>query len=101
MRKSIEITSANIIQATIESNGYHGGDAGHGGFVSLEIKDLASTCMDVEVDRSVGDLERVKLTFRGDCEKETLLAALKFFVQALEEERGENRESMLRIEEVQ
>lgn len=100
MNKSIEITSANIIQATIESNGYHGGDAGHGGFVSLEIKDLASTCMDVEVDRHMGDLERVKLTFRGDCEKETLLTALRFFVKALEEERGEREEPMVRIEEI-
>ena len=37
------IVSLNVMEVQVADTGYQGGDAGHGGFVSLRIKDLAST----------------------------------------------------------
>jgi hypothetical protein len=76
-------TNANILEASIEHNGLKGGDAGHGGFVELTFRDVASTSMEVNGQES----ELVSLTFRGDTERETLLEALKFFVKELEDHK--------------
>jgi hypothetical protein len=76
-----EFTSANIIGVTLEHNGFQGGDAGHGGFVKLVIKDLASTCMEVNGQ----ECEKFELVFRGDTERHTFLSALKMVVKELED----------------
>lgn len=81
--------SANILKTGIESTGYQGGDAGHGGFTTITFKDEASTCMDIEIngkklqEKSLNN--KIKITFRGDTEQNTLLQALKFLTIRLEE----------------
>jgi hypothetical protein len=88
-----EFTSANIIGVTVEHNGYHNGDAGHGGYVKITIKDLASTAMECNVVENMGfldvyqhdDVAAIELIFRGSTERATLLAALKMAVKELEE----------------
>jgi hypothetical protein len=76
-----EFTSHNIIGVTLEHNGFGGGDAGHGGFVKLKIKNLASTDMTLNGI----DCDEFELMFRGDSERETFLSALKMIVKELEE----------------
>jgi hypothetical protein len=76
-----EFVSANIIGVTLEHNGFKGGDAGHGGFVKLTIKDLASTCMELNGK----ECEKFELAFYGDTERDTFLSALKMVVKELEE----------------
>lgn len=75
-----EIVSANIIGVLVEHNGIQGGDAGHGGYVKINIKDLASTSMEVNGE----DGANLELIMRGDTERETLIDALKFIVNELE-----------------
>lgn len=73
--------NANIISVTLEHNGFQGGDAGHGGFVKITIKDLSSTCMKLNGK----DCESFELEFKGDAERITLLSALKMITKELEE----------------
>jgi hypothetical protein len=78
-----EFTNCNILGVTLEHNGIKGGDLGHGGFVSITIEDLAGTYMEVN------DMEadKVKITLKGDAERETLLEALKMIVTELEQNK--------------
>lgn len=73
--------NANIISVTLEHNGFQGGDAGHGGFVKITIKDLSGTCMMLNGK----DCESFELEFKGDAERITLLSALKMITKELEE----------------
>lgn len=73
--------SANILEVTVEHNGYQGGDAGHGGYVKITFYDQASTCMAVNGN----ECENFEIVFRGDSERDTLLAGLKMIVKELEE----------------
>ena len=40
-----EMVNANILEVETGTNGYHGGDSGHGGRAILRLSDLASTDM--------------------------------------------------------
>ena len=35
-----EFISANFLETTVEHNGCHGGDAGHGGFVKITFENI-------------------------------------------------------------
>lgn len=74
-----QFTSANIIQAELTENGYGGGDAGHGGFVTIYIKDISSTCMFVNGQ----ERSEFQLTVKGDTERDTLADALLTIAMAL------------------
>jgi hypothetical protein len=78
-----EFTNCNILGVTLEHNGIKGGDAGHGGFVSITIEDLAGTYMEVNDNEA----DKVKITLKGDAERETLLEALKMIVTELEQNK--------------
>lgn len=67
-----EFVSANIIKAELIENGYQGGDAGHGGFVTIKIKNISSTAMFLDGK----PIEEFELTVKGDCERDTLSDAL-------------------------
>lgn len=79
-----EFASANTIGVRLQHNGFKGGDAGHGGFVRITIKDIASTVMFVNGQES----NEFQLEFCGDAERETLLSALKMIVKELEDNKG-------------
>lgn len=96
---SQEIVSANIITVEVGTTGYCGGDSGHGGRTYLKIKDEASTDMRCRVkgysvddasykDVEINDASLVELTFGGDCELDTLIAALEFAVDTLKQQTG-------------
>jgi len=75
-----EFVSANIIAVTIEHNGFRGGDSGHGGYVQIEFKNIASTDMQINGE----DVESFVLRIGGDCERQTFLSAFKMIVNELE-----------------
>lgn len=74
-----QFNSANIIQVELTENGYGGGDAGHGGFVTIQIKDISSTCMFVNGQEA----REFTLTVKGDTERDTLADALLTMALAL------------------
>ena len=73
-------TDCCIIKVKLTHNGYQGGDAGHGGFVHLLIKDLSSTAMFVDGE------PRAEFSFRveGDAERDVLIRAMKDIIKELE-----------------
>jgi hypothetical protein len=74
-----KIIDHNIIEVELKHNGLQGGDAGHGGFVSITIKDITSTCMELNGK----DCQSFNITFRGDSERRTLINALKMIIEEL------------------
>jgi hypothetical protein len=82
MSKTIyqEFVSANIIGVTLDHNGLQGGDAGHGGYVTIGIRNMGSTSMEINGKPT----DEFCLTIRGDAERETFLAAFKMIVKELE-----------------
>jgi hypothetical protein len=78
-----EFTSCNILGLELTHNGMQGGDEGHGGFVNIKLKDLASTSMLVNGER----VEEIELEFRGDTERDTLVDALKAIIEELEKNK--------------
>lgn len=79
-----EVVSANILSVTVGTNGYKGGDTGHGSRTYLCIEDMASTDMSCFVTgKSCGNAGKVELCFGGDSELRTLIDALEFAVSTL------------------
>lgn len=90
---SAEVYSANVLGVKAGTNGYHGGDAGHGGHSFIEIEDFGSTAMEVSVgDEKFYDIydsnrsnAKVRIDVFGDAELSTLIDSLRFMADALEE----------------
>lgn len=87
MKQSIEkiprveiavINGANQLRVGAGTNGYKGGDAGHGGVTYFALEDAGGT--DIKVT-SIED--GVELVVRGDSELTTLIQALEFAVATL------------------
>lgn len=76
-----EIVKACITEVAVSHNGIQGGDAGHGGFVNIRFKDIASTCMFVN-GKETGLFD---ITFRGDHEREMLIEAMEMILKELKE----------------
>lgn len=79
-----EVCSANILEVEAGTNGFHDGDSGHGSRTYIRIEDQASTDIRVKALGKDGR-EGVEIVLGGDCELETMIKALKFITQALEE----------------
>ena len=68
---------ASIGWVTFETNGFQGGDGGHGGYLQIEIKDEANLAFDAAVDgRKSCDINTLTIMFKGDSE---IKAAVDFF----------------------
>ena len=78
-----EIVNCNILEVEAGTNGYQGGDTGHGSRTYFRIQDLGSTDIEVHALGRYGD-EGLEVSLGGDCELETIITALKFITQALE-----------------
>ena len=85
---SREIVSGNILEVEAGTNGYHGGDSGHGSRTYFRISDFGGTDIQARVLGKYGD-EGFEVFLGGDCELETIITALKFITQVLEEESKE------------
>lgn len=81
---SREIYSANVLEVEAGTNGYQGGDSGHGSRAYIRIEDMGSTDICVHPLGRDGD-EGFELFLGGDCELETMIMALKFITKALED----------------
>ena len=85
-----EITNCNILEVEAGTNGYQGGDAGHGSRTYFRIRDLGGTAMNVKVTKNRwGDGTGIEVELGGDAELETIIEALQFIVKVLDEERRE------------
>jgi hypothetical protein len=91
-----EITDACITKFKAGTTGYKGGDSGHGCRTVLEIEDLASTDMRVDVlDENDNILfendyaNKIKISFGGDAELSNVIEGLKFMIQVLEDQKDE------------
>jgi len=84
-----DVVSCNILQVEAGTNGYQGGDSGHGSRTYFRIQDEASTDMEIKPIPSRYGCDGFEVTLGGDCELETMIRALKFIVKVLEEESQE------------
>lgn len=80
-----EIALANIVEVEAGTNGYHGGDSGHGSRTYIRIEDLGGTDLTVQQTKENG----VVLALGGDSELTTIIEALKFILKVLEDQAHE------------
>jgi hypothetical protein len=85
MRETHTATSANILAVTVETNCPRGGDSGHGGRTTLELRDEGST--DIRV-HTIPD--GVRIEFGGDSECGTLIECLRWAADALDRQVAAN-----------
>lgn len=76
-----EFSSCNILECEVGTNGYHGGDSGHGSRTYFRLKDLSSTDIDI-----VSHEKEVEIRLGGDCELTTFIEALEFAVETLKKQ---------------
>ena len=83
-----EIIDANILSVEAGTNGYQGGDTGHGGRTYIRISDDCGTDISAKVlkDRYV-DTSGIEIALGGDAELSTIIEAFKFITKVLEEGR--------------
>lgn len=83
-----EIIDANILSVEAGTTGYRGGDTGHGSRTYIRISNEGGTDMDAKVlkDR-YGDTCGIEIALGGDAELSTIIEALKFITQVLEDGR--------------
>lgn len=79
-----EIVSANVLEVEAGTNGYQGGDTGHGSRTYFRIENEGGTDIQVRPLGRYGD-EGFEVTLGGDCELETIITALKFITKVLED----------------
>lgn len=82
---SREIYSANMLEVEAGTTGRRGGDGGHGGRTYFRVEDLGCTDMETRITHGV-DGTGFEVILGGDCEMRTIITALKFIVQVLEEQ---------------
>lgn len=83
-----EIIDANILTVEAGTNGYQGGDTGHGSRTFIRISDEGGTDISAKVltDR-FGDTTGIEIALGGDAELSTIIEAFKFIIKVLEEGR--------------
>lgn len=83
-----EIVSANVLSVEAGTNGYQGGDTGHGSRTYFRITDCGGTDIEVKTHGYCGD-EGFEVFLGGDCELGTIITALKFITKVLEDQAKE------------
>ena len=90
--ETLGIYDLNVMQVTAGTNGYQGGDTGHGGrtYFSLGcdatdmrvkvIEKYRGACYETE------DADTVEIVFGGDAELDTFIQALEFTLQTLKKQ---------------
>ena len=83
-----EIIDANILTVEAGTNGYHGGDTGHGSRTYIRISDEGGTDLNARVIKDrYGDTTGIEIALGGDAELSTIIEAFKFITKVLEEGR--------------
>jgi hypothetical protein len=83
LKGSMVVNGACVTAFSFETNGYQGGDAGHGGYLEISIDGTSSTMMSAVLDGDpmpqIGDGDhKVSLRFFGDSEMENVAKGLEF-----------------------
>ena len=81
---SRDIYSANVLEVEAGTNGYQGGDSGHGSRTYFRIENAGGTDIEAHFIGPYGT-DGIEVTLGGDCELETIIMALKFITKALED----------------
>lgn len=85
-----EVMGANGLDVVAGTNGYKGGDAGHGSRTYVSIKDaFGSDIMVKAIPESDETNGGVEIVLGGDSELNTMIKALKFVVKVLEDQSNE------------
>ena len=98
-----EMVNCNILEVETGTNGYHGGDSGHGGRALLRLSDAASTDMRCLISGEIAGysqtyevyfshVDSVEIVVGGDAEIGTLIDSLEFVVKILKEQIKTNGE---------
>ena len=98
-----EMVNCNILEVETGTNGYHGGDSGHGGRALLRLSDAASTDMRCLISGEIAGysqtyevyfshVDSVEIVVGGDAEIGTLIDSLEFVVKNLKEQIKTNGE---------
>lgn len=80
---SQKISMANILEVEAGTNGYHGGDTGHGSRTYFRIEDLSSTDIRPRCYETEYGNKGIEVTLGGDCELDSIVEALEFIVDTL------------------
>ena len=83
-----EFGAFNTLGITVGTNGYHGGDSGHGGRTYISIQDLGCTDIDANVFRSSEYGTKVEIILGGDSELDSIIEGLRRAADKLEELRN-------------
>ena len=86
-----EVNGANQLEVVAGTNGYCGGDSGHGSRTYIKIRDLGGTDITVKkLENKYGD-EGVELILGGDSELCTVIEGVEFIVSVLKAQaKGQN-----------
>jgi len=80
-----DVTSANILEVEAGTNGFHGGDTGHGSRTFVRINDAGGTDIRCSVlNDAFGGTQAIEIALGGDTELETFITALKWIISILE-----------------
>ena len=85
---SREIYSANVLEVEAGTNGYQGGDSGHGSRTYFRIENAGGTDIEAHLIGPYGT-DGIEVSLGGDCELETIIMALKFIIKVLEDSATE------------
>lgn len=89
-----EFINFSRLEVAVETNGYQGGDASHGGYLKIEFKDLAATNWEC-IMKGYFEKERinlpksVELIFRGDGEIQNFYESIKHIKEYLDKKLEE------------
>jgi len=84
-----EIASANILRVAAGTNGFHGGDAGHGSKTFIEIEDLGGTEIEWNINKKQLGRGCLKINLAGDTELQSIIEAFGFIARTLRRQKGE------------
>ena len=82
---SSEFGIFNTLGVTVATNGYQGGDSGHGGRTYLSFEDLCSTDIDAAVTYGQDTNAKVEIMLGGDSELDSMIDALRWAADKLED----------------
>ena len=83
-----DIINCNLLSVEAGTNGFHGGDTGHGSRTYICIRNDGNTDIHVSTIGACGD-NGVEILLAGDTELETMICALKFITKILEDQAAE------------
>ena len=81
---SRDIVNCNILEVEAGTNGYHGGDSGHGSRTYLRLKNLGGTDIRCNVEADQFGCDSIEIILGGDAELKTMKEALRWMLTILE-----------------